>query len=394
MQLTTKQEQGLKIAIERYKNKERYTVISGFAGTGKSTLVNFIVEALKGIGVQDEQIGYAAFTGKACQVLQKKGCKNVQTLHKLLYDHRPVASGGFIRIPKATVDYDIIIIDEVSMAPSTLMNLLFTHDIYVICLGDPFQLPPVDKKEDNHLLDTPHIFLDEIMRQAADNDIIRLSMQIREMQPLDDFSKSDNVKIVPSSQLSMGMLQWADQVLVGTNKTRQAINGQMRTALGFEGGPQDGDKVICVRNYWETMDNDGNPLINGAIGTIDASYSTFQRYPKYLSNVGSVKVLKGNFVTDTGMDYGTLDLDEKMLETGEKCLDWKSAYKINKNKMYQGTIPLEFLYGYAITTHKSQGSQWDKVLVIEEKFPFDRLEHARWLYTAVTRSIERVVVVK
>ena len=205
---------------------------------------------------------------------------------------------------------------------------------------------------------------------------------------------SSNVKIVSTSDLSLGMLQWADQVLVGTNKMRQSINKQMRTALGFEGDPQDGDKVICVRNYWDIIDVDENPLINGAIGTIDATYSTFQKYPKYLTNVGSIKILKSNFITDTGMDYGTLDLDEKMLNTGEKCLDWKSSYKINKNKMYKGTIPLEFLYGYAITTHKSQGSQWDNVLVIEEQFPFDRTEHARWLYTAATRASSRLVLVK
>ena len=55
---------------------------------------------------------------------------------------------------------------------------------------------------------------------------------------------------------------------------------------------------------------------------------------------------------------------------------------------------MEFTYGYAVTTHKAQGSEWDKVLILEEKFPFEKEEHARWLYTAVTRASEKLVLVR
>ncbi len=65
------------------------------------------------------------------------------------------------------------------MAPKSIMDRLFSHNVYVICLGDPFQLPPIEKDEDNHLLDKPHVFLDEIMRQAKESGIIRLTMDIR-----------------------------------------------------------------------------------------------------------------------------------------------------------------------------------------------------------------------
>ena len=58
------------------------------------------------------------------------------------------------------------------------------------------------------------------------------------------------------------------------------------------------------------------------------------------------------------------------------------------------SLPYEFLYGYAITGHKSQGSQWGKVLVIEENFPFDRTEHAKWLYTCITRASSKAVLVR
>ena len=114
---------------------ERYTVISGYAGSGKSTLVRFIVAAL---GIPEEKICYACYTGKAAQVLLKKGNKNVKTLHKLLYKTTLIGQGRYLHTPVTSIPYDIVIVDEVSMAPRKLMELLFTHHAYVICLGDPF----------------------------------------------------------------------------------------------------------------------------------------------------------------------------------------------------------------------------------------------------------------
>ena len=114
MELTKKQEEGLKIAVKRHRDGEKYTVISGYAGTGKSTLVKFIVEALQ---VAPDRVCYATFTGKAAEVLRKKGNKNACTLHKLLYEHIPLPAGGFLRKPKETIPYDIIVIDEISMVP-------------------------------------------------------------------------------------------------------------------------------------------------------------------------------------------------------------------------------------------------------------------------------------
>ena len=68
---------------------------------------------------------------------------------------------------------------------------------------------------------------------------------------------------------------------------------------------------------------------------------------------------------------------------------------LNKKKERIGDlVPKEFTYAYAITTHKAQGSEWSKVLVMEESFPFDKQEHARWLYTACTRAAEKLVLVR
>lgn len=393
MILTRKQAEGLLISIDRYDAGKKYTVISGYAGSGKSTLVRFIIEALD---VDENDICYCAFTGKAAEVLRKKGNKNVCTLHKLLYESIPKPTGGFFRKPKLQLGYKVIVVDEVSMAPKTLIDLLFTHHVYVICLGDPGQLPPIDKNEDNHLLDHPHIFLDEIMRQAQESEIIQLTMKIRHQEPIDYFNGKE-VKIIPYSELNTGVLQWGDQILTATNAKRQAINNQMRQLLNYPDTPVDGDKVICLRNYWDDFSEEGDPLINGTIGVLKNSFQTWRQIPPIVrSNIKKFDVLTSDLVIpDTDDVYNLVDMDHQMILTGNKCCDWKLSYKLGRLRSKYGEIvPKEFAYAYAITCHKAQGSEWNNVVVLEEQFPFDKNEHTRWLYTACTRASEKLVLVR
>ena len=393
MILTRKQSEGLLIAIDRYKAKKKYTVISGYAGSGKSTLVRFIIEALD---VDEDDVCYCAFTGKAAEVLRKKGNKNACTLHRLLYESIPKPEGGFFRKPKPVLDYKVIVVDEVSMAPKSLIDLLFKHNIYAICLGDPGQLPPIDKDEDNHLLDHPHIFLDEIMRQAQESEIIQLTMKIRNNEPINYYDGKE-VKIIPYSQLNTGILQWGDQILTATNATRQAINTQMRQLLNYPNHPVDGDKMICLRNYWEDFSDDGDPLINGTIGILKNSFQTWREIPRVAkSNIKKFDILMGDLsIPDTSDIYNLVDMDYKMILTGNKCCDWKLSYRLGKLRFRYGDIvPKEFTYAYAVTVHKAQGSEWNNIVVLEENFPFDKIEHARWLYTACTRASEKLVLVR
>lgn len=389
MILTEKQQKGLEIALDRYRKGEKVTVISGYAGTGKSTLVRFIISAL---GVDEETVCYATFTGKAAQVLLKKGNKNVSTLHKLLYQSIPRPDGTFFRRPKPEIDYDIVIVDEVSMAPKELMKLLFTHPAHVICLGDPFQLPPVDKDADNHLLDNPHIFLDEIMRQEAESDIIKLTMMIRNGEAI-PYMDTKEVSVLPKDTLNANMLLKADQIIVGTNATRIAVNNQVRQLLGRGNSPEDGDKVICLRNYWENIADNEDPLVNGTIGYINNSFKSFVKYPYFLGGK-TVDVLYADFISDSDANFGKLGLDNEMILTGTRCLPQKDLWRISKNQVYGPTIPMEFTYGYAITCHKAQGSEYPKVLVLEESFPYNKEEHAKWLYTAATRASEKLIILR
>ena len=393
MILTKKQEEGLLTSIERYNSNCKYTVISGYAGTGKSTLVRFIIEALD---VDENDVCYCAFTGKAAEVLRKKGNKNACTLHKLLYESIPKPNGGFIRKPKPSIGYKIVVVDEISMAPKTLIDLLFTHDVYVICLGDPGQLPPIEKDEDNHLLDHPHVFLDEIMRQAQESEIIQLTMKIRNNESIDYYDGKE-VKIIPYSQLNTGVLQWGDQILTATNAKRQTINNQMRQLLNYPNHPVDGDKMICLRNYWEDFSVDGDPLINGTIGILQNSFQTWREIPKFVqSGIRKFDVLVGDLVIpETNDVYQMTEMDHQMIITGEKCCSWQLSYKLGKLRPKYGEIvPKEFTYAYAITCHKAQGSSWSNVVVLEESFPFDKIEHARWLYTACTRAEKKLVLVR
>lgn len=392
MELTKKQEEGLKIAVARHKNREKYTVISGYAGTGKSTLVRFIIDALD---VDEDKVAYATYTGKAAEVLRKKGNPNAMTLHRLLYDSIPRQGGGFIRIPKKQLDYDIVVVDEVSMVPKTMVDMLLAHRVYILFLGDPGQLPQIDKKEAHNLLDHPHVFLDEVMRQAVESEIIQLTMKIRNGEDI-PFMHGKEVIVVPKAELVTGHLTWADIIICATNKTRHNMNKQKRELLGYSGVLQTGERIIVKRNYWEDCDEDGNALVNGTVGTVANPYESFVRIPSYVKNDRRDLPLIGCiFTPDGGKSFDTFEIDKDYLLKEEPCVDWRVSYQLGKLKPKIGDIlPKQATYGYALTCHAAQGSEFDKVLVIEESFPFDKTEHQRWLYTAVSRSAEKCVLVR
>lgn len=390
MELTRKQEEGLRIAIDRYNHNEPYTVIAGYAGTGKSTLINFIIAALE-VNPEDE-VAYITFTGKASEVLREKGCPNAMTAHKLLYYSKQMPNGKFFYRPRPSLekDYKVIVVDEVSMLPRDMWDLLLTHGIYVIACGDPFQIPPIDKNQDNGILNNPHIFLDEVMRQAKESDIICLSMDIREGKKINPFRGNDT-QVFNKKDLCDGMYFWADQILVSTNKSRHDINSYIRDDLGRGFEPEINDKVICLRNCWDTLsEKQCDPLINGSIGTISAMHMESIDYIIMGQKV-TAPVLVTDLITSND-EYKNLHIDYTALTTGEKFFNPRQEYIIRKNKQ-NPELPIEFNFGYAITGHRAQGSQWNKVLVLEESFPFDRIEHARWLYTTVTRAAEKLTLI-
>lgn len=392
MELTLKQQQGLNETLTRYANHEKYVVISGYAGTGKSTLVRFIINALD---IEEDKVAYASFTGKAAEVLRKKGNKNAMTLHRLLYDSIPRPGGGFFRKPKISLDYDIIVVDECSMVPKSMVDMLLRHQVFVIFLGDPGQLPMIDKTEAHTLLAHPNVFLDQIMRQAAESEIIQLTMKIRNGEDI-PYTKGNEVMVIPKKELVTGHLLWADNIITATNAVRHNVNHQMRELLGFEGELQEHEKVIVKRNYWEDLNDEGDALVNGTIGTVKNIFEDFIVIPNWIKNDRHrIYTLRADIEPEAGSDFPAVSIDKDFLVSESPCVDWRVSYQLGKIKHKIGDIlPRQITYGYALTCHASQGSEWDKVLVLEESFPFDKKEHQRWLYTACTRCSQKLVLMR
>ena len=393
MELTRKQEEAVSMAIEGYENWEPYLCISGYAGTGKSTAIAHIIAALNLDPEND--VAYVAYTGKAAKVLASKGNPNATTIHKLIYKAKLMPNGSYYFVLKDKLDkpYKVIVVDEVSMVPKKMWEELLSFGAFVIACGDPGQLPPVSSSDANGVLDKPHIFLDEIMRQAQDSEIIRLTMAIREGKTLTPYSGNE-VNIVQRNEMVTGMFNWADQILVGTNETRNSINNQFRALQGRGPEPEIGDKVISLHNQWETLSSTDSPLTNGSIGTLEMVKTEMFWLPSHIDNGNSIKCLMSSIKeeADDGI-FNYIPIDYTSMIEGQPRLTPRQEYQLRKSKRYDGPIPMPFAYGYAITTHKAQGSEWPRVMVLEERFPFDREEHKRWLYTACTRASEKLLLV-
>lgn len=347
---------------------------------------------MQALDIDPDYVCYIAYTGKAAKVLRDKGCSNAMTAHRLLYQSFPRADGTFYHKIKRPLDwpYKLIIVDEISMLPKEIWELLLSHNIHVICLGDPFQLPPIG--EDNQVLYNPHIFLDEVMRQAQESEIIRLTMDIRNGKSLTPY-KGKEIQIIDPKNIVGGMYGWADQIIVAKNLTRRLINSQMRHMLfGVDNEtPVEGDKIICLRNCWDFVTEANDVLVNGTIGTINNI--------RYNKNHPFLKLqMTADFIADdyTELDiqassldvyFRDLSIDYKLLTTGEPTVTEKNFRRFPKQFR-----PLTFDYGYCITCHKAQGSEYNKVLVFEEYLKGN--DHARWLYTAATRAKERLVIVR
>ena len=281
------------------------------------------------------------------------------------------------------------------MLPKEMWFRLLSHKVHVIACGDPYQLPPVDKDSDNCVLEKPHVFLDEIMRQAYDSEIIRFSMWIREGKPIEQFPVSEKqVMLISPNQVTTDMYKWADQIICSTNATRNDINNLMRKIKGFGDEPQIGDKIISLRNQWEFLSNnkkDPSPLTNGTIGVIQRSSRMDIALPYWISDK-KIPVLYTNMVDENNDEFHYIPIDYTSLTTGQKFLSGKQEYQMKRsNKLLDP--PFEFAYAYGITVWKAQGSEWDKVLGYEEAFPYDRETKQRCAYTLVTRAKEKLVYI-
>ena len=214
------------------------------------------------------------------------------------------------------------------------------------------------------------------MRQAQDNEIIRLSMDVREGKYLTP-RKGKDVWIVSDEDVTDRLLTTADIVLCGKNATRRDLNRRMRQAIWgdkYTDEPQNGDKCICLKNYW----NEGD-LTNGTIGILQyiRTYNTKLYKPKMVAD----------FVSESDGYFEDLHMDHQLFQTGLPTVNKDTWKKYPKHER-----PMEFDYANCITVHKSQGSEYDRVVVYNE-YLGDRDYWRRWAYTAITRSKDKLVIV-
>jgi exodeoxyribonuclease-5 len=390
MELNTKQQDALALAIERYNNKEQYTYIAGAAGTGKSSLVQFIIAALHLI--PDTDVCYVAYTGKAALNLQRKNCPNACTLHSLLYNARQNKETGlYYFTPKSvgTYHYKIIVVDEISMVPADMWDLLLQHGIHIIALGDIAQLPAIGATND--IVDKPHIVLTEIMRQEVDSEIIQIATLAREHQPI-PYMKGNQVQVIHPEEYIEAMLDWSDMTLCATNRLRNELNKTARERLwgSRDLPPLKGDKIVCLHNEWNLMTQAGDTLVNGLVGYISSVPVIKDMPPLYKKFCN--KQLYLDFVPDyqpysPATTFRNLLSDYKIFTEGEPTVNQKNFKNIPKVLK-----PYQFDYAYALTCHKAQGSEYDKVLVFWENYPSGDMMY-KWLYTAITRAVKRLVIV-
>src|SRR5215472_12636783 len=232
----------------------------GYAGTGKTTLARHIADGVDG-GVK-----YAAFTGKAALVMRNKGCDDASTIHSLIYRAREsgVEQPSFELWDDAPASKaKLIVIDECSMVDAEMGRDLLSFDCPLLVLGDPAQLPPI-QGGGFFTATEPDAMLTEVHRQAQNDPIVRMSMDVREGRPLEIgvFGESE---VVSRSQLDPYRVMKADQVLVGRNSTRRAYNMRMRQRQHIEDPlPVAGDKLVCLRN------NRKKGLFNGGLWRVKA----------------------------------------------------------------------------------------------------------------------------
>ena len=334
----------------------------GYAGTGKTTLAKTLASGCN-------YVVFAAFTGKAALMMQRNGCGNASTIHSLIYAVNEDENGRIsftLDRESGAAHADLIVIDECSMVDDVIGKDLMSYGKPILVLGDPAQLPPVGG-EGFFTSDLPDFLLTEIHRQADENPIIHMAIELRNQRRLQIGSYGES-SVVARGTLDGEYVASADQVLVGKNTTRQQFNSRLRRIAGFQSKmPEITDRLVCLKN-------DKNlGIFNGGLFRMQSAIPSHYDKTHIRMSVKSDDFPNARPVV--------VKVRREFFEGGASDIPWQEL---------RGTQQFDF--GYALTVHKAQGSQWDHVIVYDES-GISRDEWWRWLYTAVTRAADRLTLV-
>jgi exodeoxyribonuclease-5 len=399
MILSPEQDAGLQAIDEWINDPDRWMFfLAGYAGTGKTTLIQHLINSM------NKKPLCLAPTGKAATVLQRKliGC-TVSTVHSALYTPLKQNTTRLLELIKeynATKDEqimtdirlekdrlanerptfsknqapsilpgDLIIIDEASMVSNRMMDDLGNTKAKVLFVGDTGQLPPVN---DNGYFTYGHPdhMLETVQRQALDNPIIRLSMDIRLNRKIPAKIDETGFTRMHKNEFDEKSLSNFDQVMAGTNVVRRKVNRMVRRHLGWQGTwPLAGEKMICLKNQYKF----GTWIINGIQCTV---VSAAQLHPERFRMEMDIMYEDGLL---SNLPFYPYNIEVHYNDQAEQ-----EPYEMRRDLV-------EIDYAYCITVHKSQGSEWDRVLLLDDKLMADRADfRRRWLYTAVTRAKEHI----
>lgn len=336
--------------------------LGGFAGTGKTTVIRELTSRL------DMRCAVASFTGKAVAVLRSKGVKAAQTLHRLMYDPIPGTSPPQFE-KKKDLSFDLVVVDEASMVSEQLYADLKSFGIRILFVGDPGQLEPVG--DDPYLMARPDVVLSTIHRQALGSPILKFAEKVRKGKMpwmVGSVDRTDGIE--GRLELCEPPRFWklvadADQVICGFNRTRHELNSQLRAEKAFHMEALNvGERLICLRNNrWLGIFNGMILIVKRIIGESNGSYIVHVD-DEYGNEIKFLNIWKGQLGSDPMTEHEIRNHVPKMTALCD--------------------------YGYAITAHKSQGSEWDTVAVFEEIWE-EKWEPARWRYTAATRAAVNLV---
>ncbi len=378
---------------------EHLYLTNDYIVTHNTTIVLYLIEKL---GLRMDEVLFLAYQGKAACRMTMTGLP-AKTIHSAIYKYEkePIkdAEGRYLRNERGKIrmkgvfkkrdyiggkdDIKLIVVDEAGMVNGEIAEDLKSFGIPIIVLGDLNQLPPVFGNP--YFLTEPDVVLTKIMRQNEGNPIVYLSQQILAGNSLNIgiYGKSE---VISKSDLVDTHFSRADIVLSETNRLRWNVNNFFREQLRQYKQldyPHTGEKVICRKNNWKRSIDGGIFLTNGMSGYVDSIQKwTYNRKEKTM-----VMDFRPDFTPsvfkDVKFNYEFMyTAPQSSLEESENSKDAINDYFHDR-----------FEFGYAITVHLSQGSQYNKVLYLNENIMRTKEDQKKLAYTAITRAIDSITIV-